>query len=426
MEKYLYEHLVTTVGTEIHIRNRQRLFIIIDMIKNTESTYSTHISSGSLAEGLELPGSDLDIMNVIDDVDVLQNERNIKYPIHCTTLIMETDIDHPGFTRLRLVAKDNGESILVLCAGERYYLSVSSFIDNYKKMYTNMPVFLHGPCLSDEDQTHDIAFCLWRKITPDNNELLLSVIDSIKFDGIDGLMNNIFPPDNKHYRLLCSNSEHSLIILDFLFYRICSLLPPSDISHCYKVQTFIESLLKSESSSFIIGVCKYKYAIINHYAAQLLPSLTTTTTTAKYNIHKLYHSHLQVGLKTDAVSGWLLYASFYYVTKQYNVTLRLLDYVLSKCTPNTVVVDRVTSTNEDLGFGNYDARYISMYRQSVNSKMSLNDRMKIAVLSNIRFLQHSSLIPEELQLEVNDRDLDIHRSCRVVLLSKIFMLSSYW
>jgi hypothetical protein len=45
-------------------------------------------------------------------------------------------------------------------------------------------------------------------------------------------------------------------------------------------------------------------------------------TTNKPNVHVIrgYHKHLHDGTKRDAVSGWLLYASFYYVLGQYNST----------------------------------------------------------------------------------------------------------
>ncbi|CAC5377870.1 unnamed protein product [Mytilus coruscus] len=105
-EKYLYEHLVQTVGTEIDIRKRQRLFIIHDMIVNACMPDHTRISSGSLAEGLDLPGSDVDIMYVNNRYNVIRGVRNIKYPIHRTSLVMETDIDHPGFTKLRLKVRE--------------------------------------------------------------------------------------------------------------------------------------------------------------------------------------------------------------------------------------------------------------------------------------------------------------------------------
>ncbi|CAC5382324.1 unnamed protein product [Mytilus coruscus] len=114
-EKLLYQHLVKTVGTEIDIRIRQRLFIIQDMIINACSMYHSQIASGSLAEGLDLPGSDIDRMHVIRNIDVIQNENNIKQPIHRTTVVMESDIDHPGFTRLRLIARGHGISFHVQC-----------------------------------------------------------------------------------------------------------------------------------------------------------------------------------------------------------------------------------------------------------------------------------------------------------------------
>ncbi|XP_063408304.1 uncharacterized protein LOC134691674 [Mytilus trossulus] len=101
-EKYLYEQLVHTVGTKIDIRKRQRLFIILDRIINTGLANRTHIASGSLAEGLDLPGSDLDIMYVLNDLEVIRNVKNVKYPVQSTTFFMETDIAHPGFARFIL------------------------------------------------------------------------------------------------------------------------------------------------------------------------------------------------------------------------------------------------------------------------------------------------------------------------------------
>lgn len=39
------------------------------------------ISSGSLAEELDLPGSDLDVMYLFKDVDVIQDVRFMKHPV---------------------------------------------------------------------------------------------------------------------------------------------------------------------------------------------------------------------------------------------------------------------------------------------------------------------------------------------------------
>ncbi|CAC5371213.1 unnamed protein product [Mytilus coruscus] len=543
-EKYLYDHLVKTVGTEIDIRNRQRLFIIQDMIYNATITHRAQqrrISSGSLAEGLDLPGSDLDIMSLMNDVNVIQNVRNIKHPIQSTTLVMETDIDHPGFTRLRLIAAGEVELKYFESTRKGLYLSLNGFWSYIHQSSPHINLCSHGPCLSDKNQFADLAVCLWSKFLPNNaipwsfrhrrqwppnfvidrvvnygcllvpigprtmsesktlwrisfsvaekllvhsfnftqllcyvllkltlkrivnttnganellcsyflktalfwvseeedintfrlsklyysftlcldklilwvsncycpnyfipehnmflgkinqgnNNLLLSVLDSIKSGGIDRLIKNLCPPDNVNFSVLSTKCETSFIMLDFLFYKICdSIIFNSDILICYKVLAFIESLLKSESSSFIKDVCKYNYAKISKYAAQCLPPPTTKTDV--YNIHKRYHRHLQDGFKADAVSGWLLYASFYYVTGQYNVTLRLTEYVLSRCSPDMTY----------LGVQNYDEEDKKKYRQNVHSTKTFIQRMKIGSVESVKYLQHSSLIPGELQLEV--------------------------
>lgn len=83
-KRYLYQNLVKTVGTEIDMRNRQQLFTILDMILNDSKISSTvtQLSSGSLAEGLVLPGSHTDIMFILEDVDVKQDVSNIENPVH--------------------------------------------------------------------------------------------------------------------------------------------------------------------------------------------------------------------------------------------------------------------------------------------------------------------------------------------------------
>ncbi|XP_063443284.1 uncharacterized protein LOC134723654 [Mytilus trossulus] len=548
-ETNLFKHLIYTVGTEIDIRNRQRLCIINDMIYNATSDTLTRISSGSLAEGLDLPGSDRDVMHVINTVDVIQNTRNIKPSSERPTLVMETDSDHPGFTKLKLVTGEFDESLLIpsISFGDTckcFYLSSDSFVNSSRQLYLNMPLSLHGPCISDQDETFDIAFCLrskvlpynakpwawryrkqwppnfvierittygcllvpigpkaisesfvlWRlsfsvaekllahsfnftqllcysllkltlkciinknkdlkdllcsyflktalfwvseeedieifrlsklfycyslclgkliswidkcycpnyfipehnmflgKINQRNNKILLGILKSIKSGGTRGLLNNLFPQNNSFYISLEESREQSSGKLDILFYKVF-YIPYSNErykSHYYKEFELIEYLLKSESSKFIIGVCKYHFAKINQHLAQLLPPIFAINKT--YMIHNCYHRHLQDGLKTDAVSGWLLYASFYYVTGQYNVTLRLIHYILSRCTHNMLF----------MGSNIYTEDCLKNYRQNVHSAMTLNNRMKIATADCVMYLKDSSLIPTELKLTQGD------------------------
>ncbi|XP_063406947.1 uncharacterized protein LOC134690807 [Mytilus trossulus] len=558
-EKNLYEHLVNTAGTEVVIRTRQQLFMTNDMIHNAMLRQAdvklTIIASGSLAEGIDLPGSDIDIMFVIKDVDVIRDVRNIKHSVQRTTLIMENDNDHPGFTRLRLIAVGEGENICIQPESfeskrQGLYLSVNSFVNNINKIFSDLKLSSHGPCLSDNNQQVDMAICLrskylpynaipwasryrlqwppnfvidkikkggcllvsigprtlpdcnilWRlsfsvaekqlvhsfnytqllcycllkltlkhivntnknaegllcsyflktalfwvseevdiddfhpsklyscfchclsriilwvnkcycpnyfipehnmfqgKINADNNKILIDVLHKIKCDGIHGLINSLFQYENEHHRLLSTQLEPSFIKLDLLFYRTCNTdyADLYNISSCLKLLEFIEYLLKSKSCTFIVDVCKWQHAQISQGAAQRLPSPTVTT--ERYNIHKLYHRHLQDGIKADAVSGWLLYASFYYVTGQFTVTLRLTDYVLSRCLPDMITIGCPK---------NYDQK-INYYRNHVHATMTLQEKIKIAAIQNVAYLHHSSLIPEELQLEVNDNHIYIH------------------
>ncbi|XP_063408180.1 uncharacterized protein LOC134691543 [Mytilus trossulus] len=177
------------------------------------------------------------------------------------------------------------------------------------------------------------------KINQYNNYSLLSVLNSIKYSGISGLMQNLFhsyPCKKKCYPPYSETSVQSIII---------------------------------------------------QLAVQLLPPPNTN-----YNISTSYHRHLQNGIQKDAVSGWLLYASFYYVTGQFNVTLKLTEYVLSKFFPEMVQLGGIYYSDAD----------IDNYRHNVHYSMSLNARMKTIVVDKVLYIPHSSLIPKELAMEVKD------------------------
>jgi hypothetical protein len=59
------------VGSEMDIRIRQNILLIKDKIGTKVNTNITTVSSGSLAEGLNLPGSDMDIMRILNNVQVI-------------------------------------------------------------------------------------------------------------------------------------------------------------------------------------------------------------------------------------------------------------------------------------------------------------------------------------------------------------------
>ena len=168
----------------------------------------------------------------------------------------------------------------------------------------------------------------------------------------------------------------------------------------------------SHSTRILSGICKYRYARISQTIVQKLPFPTTN----KPNVYVIrqYHKHLHDGTKADAVSGWLLYASFYYVVDQYNTTLKIIDYVLSRCTSDMIVLGKPKYTTDDIKY----------YKQNVGcSKITLNQKMRLSTINIVRYVKQSTLIPHELKLQVQDDEYIVPP---VVMshLSKVSMLPS--
>ena len=169
-----------------------------------------------------------------------------------------------------------------------------------------------------------------------------------------------------------------------------------DIENCYTLLSFIESLVMSHSTRILSEICKYYYARTSQMTVQMLPFHTTNIP----NVHVIrrYHKHLHDGTKSDAVSGWLIYASFYYVLGQYNTTLKIIDHVLSRCTPDMITCKMV----------NYTTNNIMYYTHNIGcSNITLNEKMRLATIDNVVYVKQSTLIPHELKLEVQDGNFTV-------------------
>ena len=541
-EKEVYENLIRVVGSEMDIRIRQTIFLIQDKIRNAVDTGITQVSSGSLAEGLDLPGSDKDVMIIINGVEVTQNVQHMNCSARCTTLLVEYDMAFPGFSRLKLIADEDHQCIFTqtecfVNTINGLFLSNICFIRKLIEKSVHSRNVVHGPCLSDKDETLDVAYCFHLHAWPrqaeqwiyrhrpgqwpsdilindivnygcilvpigpkviENSELLWRISFSMAEKQLSHSMNytqilcyallklslkNIIDRNDKVKGLLCSyfmktavfwlseeistntfqlqnlfhcyllcldklitwvkccycpnyfipeqnmfrgkinwsnsrlllnilerlrNGEREVFTVNTLFnskvvlhescvklelfiYKVIENYVDVDIENCYTLLSFIESLIMSHSTSILSGICKYYYAMTSQMLVQKLPFPTTN----KPNVHVIrrYHKHLHVGTKTDAVSGWLLYASFYYVLGQYNATLKIIDHVLSRCTPNMLM----------LSVDNYTTERIKYYKQNVGcSTITLNGKMRLATIGGVWYTRQSPLMPRELQPEVQD------------------------
>ncbi|VDI42874.1 Hypothetical predicted protein [Mytilus galloprovincialis] len=157
IEKCCYQRLQKIVGTEKTVRSRQRLFKLNDFVDKYAGLSTTKLSSGSLSEGLDLPGSDIDIMFIVHNVDIVQDVKDVYRPGHAIFL-MEKCNKYPGFTKLKLLTKHKDWVSFIVQTKTGIYFSSQRFMQFLRgtKKYGQ----IHGPCLSDPYQHEDIAFCL--------------------------------------------------------------------------------------------------------------------------------------------------------------------------------------------------------------------------------------------------------------------------
>lgn len=90
----------------------------------------------------------------------------------------------------------------------------------------------------------------------------------------------------------------------------------------------------------------------------------------------------------DAVSGWLLLASFFYHMKQYRKALYILQYSLLKCTPEKLYI---------LHFSNVHHKLLNL---TTFKKMSIVRLFKFLKLNPVYFHKNSVLIPNEIKIDI--------------------------
>ncbi|XP_071150338.1 cyclic GMP-AMP synthase-like receptor [Mytilus edulis] len=118
------------------------------------------IQSGSKAEGLNLKGSDLDLMSITPTFKVYQSETEVVRDGLTVPLIINTEDSQPCFTQLRLL--DHHQIFKNMWEKNNLGYMLSS--EQYKLVYLSLlPTGswkIHGPCLSDMQGRLDLAFCL--------------------------------------------------------------------------------------------------------------------------------------------------------------------------------------------------------------------------------------------------------------------------
>ncbi|XP_071177883.1 uncharacterized protein [Mytilus edulis] len=161
---HFYAYLCRKIGSEEVVKARRLLYISKDIHKQKHYIV---ITSGSKGEGLDLKGSDIDIM-IIDPLYVVYQSDNDIGQDWRIALVMDTEDTPPCFTQLQLNTNVNTLPISLkqqlqqhrgkhLLSSELYK---SLALHKLQDMVPKFQINIHGPCISDINDTMDLAGCL--------------------------------------------------------------------------------------------------------------------------------------------------------------------------------------------------------------------------------------------------------------------------
>ncbi|VDH98985.1 Hypothetical predicted protein [Mytilus galloprovincialis] len=159
----LYNYLChNIVGSAEYVRLIRLINASTDRIKSNTFP-DTYITSGSFGEGLELNGSDCDIMILPRYNDIVVTDQTKLQVCHSSrsVVLLETNDVKPGFAYLRVI-KGNTKNSDVFCRGAQGQEYLSSVMFKMCILNERQPI-IHGPCASDREGAFDLAFSLHSK-----------------------------------------------------------------------------------------------------------------------------------------------------------------------------------------------------------------------------------------------------------------------
>ncbi|CAG2253914.1 unnamed protein product [Mytilus edulis] len=155
---HFYKYLCQKIGSEKEVTARRLAFICSDL--QASNKLYLNISSGSKGEGLDLKGSDIDMMHILSLLKVFESDKDIK-PVmdYCLmTLVMNIEDTQSCFTHLQLYSnyntvpnefkqallKHRGMNVLSSDLYKSYFLSLCT-----TNLHPNFKI--NGPCITDSE-----------------------------------------------------------------------------------------------------------------------------------------------------------------------------------------------------------------------------------------------------------------------------------
>ncbi|VDI56114.1 Hypothetical predicted protein [Mytilus galloprovincialis] len=230
------------------------------------------ITSGSFGEGLEMRGSDLDIMQVPKYIKV-NADKQPDFDTSITYLSMDTDDVKPGFTQLRL-EHCRIQYDLECCEehnGKNYFSS--ALCKENMLLFGDKGKQIHGPCLTDKKGVFDYALSLHCKTW------ISSAVNWITRSGSSWPSHNVIQSILKHGVLFVPIGVHGSPTEDLewrVSFSVAEKLLINTFTHtqlmCYALLKIILKDVIANDSECKDLLCSYFLKTILFWISEELPS----------------------------------------------------------------------------------------------------------------------------------------------------------
>ncbi|XP_063411520.1 uncharacterized protein LOC134694439 [Mytilus trossulus] len=235
-------------------------------------------------------------------------------------------------------------------------------------------------------------------------------------------LSHYFIPENNFFysRFNAMNKEQLDTILHDLYEQGINCLASSETLKDYRMQSYnITASLTSgyveiinQTCSYFLhlgfdqlihillyysrtGLCRGLLALHLSKACWFAPdtSLDKYSSENKHQYYKYKHdlSHLLIGVQSEAVSGWLLLASMFYVHKEYVASLTVINHAMQKYTDDKIFTKSTTPS---------ELTFVQTHQLNLMKNEKLYTVLKTLTIDPLMFHEKSSIIPKELQLVV--------------------------
>ncbi|CAG2198443.1 unnamed protein product [Mytilus edulis] len=156
--RYLCQHIV---GSEDHVKQIRKMNAVRDNVPSIKE--GTIITSGSFGEGLDMRGSDFDIMMVLRHLEVYEDVK-LQFNQNITYFSIEKDDVKPGYVQLRLDYSQFPRKLFKWCEEQNGKLNLSSTL--YKQWFIQNSYGIAQQLLGDTESARQ-AFLQSITLFPD-------------------------------------------------------------------------------------------------------------------------------------------------------------------------------------------------------------------------------------------------------------------